>query len=96
MSTTILTVAAGTSEVFESPVAGRPLKIPLTVAGFPALGGSWTVEIMVADGGTWSSVDDGKLVGTLTAHAIDKLDSPMYGIRFNAFDADLVIEMAQQ
>lgn len=95
MSMTILTVPAGTSQSFTSPVSSQALQPPLSIAGFPGVGGSWTVEQMVSVGGTWDPVTSGNLTGTLTAKAKDSLISPVYALRFTAITQALTVEIAQ-
>lgn len=95
MGTETLTVAVGTPQVFQTPVAARSLAAPLTIAVSPGSGGTVTVEYQVAQGGAWRAVADGNLAGTLAAAASDVLVGPVFALRFTAATAAATVEIAQ-
>lgn len=92
MSSRIFTVTPGTPVEYKS---GTLLSVPTTITVNPN-GGTVTVSIKTAVGGTYNAVGSGNLTGNITAVKSDVLVGPVNAVKFTAATQTATIEIADQ
>jgi len=91
MSSRILTVVPGTPVEYKSDTL---LSVPISITVNPN-GGTVTVSIKTAVGGTYQAVGSGNLSGNITSVKSDSLVSPVNAIKFTAATQTATVEIAQ-
>lgn len=91
MSSRILTVVPGTPVEYKSDTL---LTVPTSITVNPN-GGTVTVSVKTAIGGTYQAVPDGDLSGNITTVKMACLAGPVNAIKFTAATQTATVEIAQ-